>query len=381
MKKPKSSHFLIHKDSQAYSSFPWAVIESDGSIRIVFRQAGQRSVAAAAANVVTHHDPDSWIAELQGRFDGEKFVVSSAAKKVFQSEFGVNDPALTRLKNGDLVLRVSEIQVVPSQDRAKLKGPILSHRVEHGLVSTLTGLAFLRAPGGDWSRASLTRVGAGEIPALCTREPVLELADGSLGISAYYGAPAIPDRAVFIRSFDGGKTWGDLSVISQDDANARSDLMGLNFNETAVADLGQGRMIAMIRCDESFTTSDGVFMPVGGVGNFHTAFSFNSGLSWSRPRPTEIFGQPAHLLPLGEGRVLCTYGYRKKPFGVRAVISHDHGMTWDMKNEIILRDDGLSWDLGYPMTVRLADGAFLTVYYMSDANSVRYIEGTRWELP
>ncbi|RYZ83285.1 MAG: exo-alpha-sialidase [Proteobacteria bacterium] len=282
------------------------------------------------------------------------------------------------MKNGDLLLRVCELQVVPTLDRAKLKGPIVSHRVEHGLVTSVAGLAFLRASSGNWSGGKLSRLGAGEIPALCSREPVIELSDGSLGISAYFGSPATPDRAVFVRSFDGGNTWGDLSVIAQDDAHPRSDLIGLNFNETAIADLGQGRMIAMIRCDESFTTTDGIFMPVGGVGSFHTAYSFNSGLSWSRPKSTEIFGQPAHLLPLSDGRVLCTYGYRKKPYGIRAIISYDRGMTWDMKNEIILRDDGLSWDLGYPMTLQLSDGAFFTVYYMSDKNGIRYIEGTRW---
>ena len=47
------------------------------------------------------------------------------------------------------------------------------------------------------------------------------------------------------------------------------------------------------------------------------------------PRPTPMWGCPPHLLALGDGRLLCTYGYRRAPFGVRACLSHDGGETWE----------------------------------------------------
>ena len=64
-----------------------------------------------------------------------------------------------------------------------------------------------------------------------------------------------------------------------------------------------------------------------------------------------------------DGRIVCVYGYRLPPFGVRARISEDDGRTWG--REWILRDDGGSWDLGYPRVTEHATGKLLTVYYMN----------------
>ena len=49
----------------------------------------------------------------------------------------------------------------------------------------------------------------------------------------------------------------------------------------------------------------------------------SEGRTWSQPIKTAMWGFPAHLLELRDGRILCTYGYRRKPYGVRASISKD----------------------------------------------------------
>ncbi len=51
------------------------------------------------------------------------------------------------------------------------------------------------------------------------------------------------------------------------------------------------------------------------------------------------------------GALLCTYGYRKHPYGQRAMMS---------------RDGGPDSDLGYPSSVELADGSVFTVYYQKE---------------
>ena len=88
--------------------------------------------------------------------------------------------------------------------------------------------------------------------------------------------------------------------------------------------------------------------------------SDDGGRTWSQPLRTEIWGYPPHLLRLRDGRVLCTYGHRRDPLGVQAVISADGGRSWDVPHRAVLRDDGEtrrrgdreSRDLGYPVSVR-----------------------------
>jgi len=89
-------------------------------------------------------------------------------------------------------------------------------------------------------------------------------------------------------------------------------------------------------------------------------------------------GNPASMIRLSNGRIALTYGWREKPFGVRAIVSLDEGITWS--DEMILRDDGKGWDLGYPRTVQRSDGKCVTVYYFNDKFSKeRYIAATIWD--
>lgn len=114
--------------------------------------------------------------------------------------------------------------------------------------------------------------------------------------------------------------------------------------------------------------------------------SEDGGLTWRFLSRVNEWGAPASLLVLRDGRLLCTYGYRVPPYGVRAKISDDGGETWG--REIILRDDGGSPDLGYPRTALLPDGRVIAVYYFNKANDVvdcnggvRHIAATIFEVP
>src|SRR5205823_1574525 len=152
-------------------------------------------------------------------------------------------------------------------------------------------------------------------------------------------------------------------------------------NETSLLHLGNGEMLAMVRGDGSFHTSGEQFMPVGGVGELYSSRSYDGGLSWEPPNRTGIWGQPGSVIALKDGRLLCTYGYRRKPFGVRACLSQDGGRTWLLKEECILREDAPTWDVGYPFSIQLKDGNLLSVYYFVDENGTRFIAGTHWDLP
>jgi len=70
---------------------------------------------------------------------------------------------------------------------------------------------------------------------------------------------------------------------------------------------------------------------------------------WRQPTETPIWSggsSPPDLLLLSDGRILCTYGHRRAPYGVRACLSQDGGGSWDLKNEIVIRDDRLDRDIG-----------------------------------
>lgn len=88
-------------------------------------------------------------------------------------------------------------------------------------------------------------------------------------------------------------------------------------------------------------------------------------------------GNPPALVQLRDGRLALTYGYRARPYGMRARISNDEGRTWS--HEIILRDDGLTGDLGYPRSIVRPDGKILTIYYFNGPRDEdRTIQGTLW---
>ena len=77
--------------------------------------------------------------------------------------------------------------------------------------------------------------------------------------------------------------------------------------------------------------------------------------------------------------------------GVRAVLSHDEGETWDTDNTIVLRDDGgyptelapdsahATSDNGYAISTQLSDGSIFTTYYITPADGVTHSAATRWE--
>jgi hypothetical protein len=99
------------------------------------------------------------------------------------------------------------------------------------------------------------------------------------------------------------------------------------------------------------------------------SYSDDSGVTWAEPWPTALWGFPPHLTLLNDGRVLCSYGYRRPPYGERACLSED-GITWDLSDEVVLRDDAPNDDLGYPASIEVEPGQVLTVYYQVNKRQV-----------
>ncbi len=162
-------------------------------------------------------------------------------------------------------------------------------------------------------------------------------------------------------SADDGLTWRWLTDIPQ----RAGDPLGC-YHEPHAVQAPDGRIVVHIRHHGSRDT-----------GHILQSESSDGGRSFSVPRDTGLVGLPAHLLRLRDGRLLTTYGYRILPSGNRASLSEDGGRTWGAP--MILDEKPVARDLGYPSTVELADGSFLTVWYERlPEDAMASIQAARW---
>jgi hypothetical protein len=172
---------------------------------------------------------------------------------------------------------------------------------------------------------------------------IFSQADGTILLSGYGGMlpmkEGIEDVSFLLRSHDGGKTWGDLSVIAR------------RFNELCLIQLRDGGLLAVMRAQDG--------------GSLSSAVSRDGGYHWSEPvRISRNNEHPPDLLRLRSGQIVLTYGQRNKPYGVEAIISADEGKTWNRHERVVLAWDGDHQDLGYPVTVQRRAGGLATIYYI-----------------
>ena len=164
-------------------------------------------------------------------------------------------------------------------------------------------------------------------------------------------------------SKDDGLTWQWLADIP----TRKGDDAAHSYHELHAVEAADGTIIAQIRNHNE-----------ANKGGTLQSESKDGGKTWSEPHPI-TFGLPSHLLRLRDGRLLMTYGHRRPPFGNQARLSTDHGQTWS--EPMILSGDGKGGDLGYPSTVELADGTFLTVWYESMAQpKLAVLRQAKWKL-
>jgi len=179
-----------------------------------------------------------------------------------------------------------------------------------------------------------------------------------------WGIDAVP---VVYASWNGGASWGFLAEIEL------TPMRPMGVTPYPVL-LDNGEILVAVRRQyNGYNAFTQVYRSVDGGG------------TWTFLSRASDWGAPANLVQLPDTRLVCVYGYRQHPWGIRARVSEDRGATWG--RELVLRDDGGSWDLGYPRTLVLPTGTLLTVYYFNCKNDsvqqdggVRHIAATRWRI-
>lgn len=340
---PDARHAVLHRDPHAYCSHPSIVALPDGGWTLAFMESMRR-------DRVLHSPSDPRFVNLLARSRDEGASWTTPVPVPDFGWEGVECPSLTPLRSGDLLLAQWKWRWSVSPGAASVP-PAYFQAPGFPWIRGDDGMHVHRSTDGGATWRSGPRIDTAPHPGAYTTRAAAELDDGRLLLPV----TDIPHwrRIYLLESADGGATWSAGAVIADEPHR--------QYSEPAILRLG-GRLLVMIR--EVVT------------GLLHQCASEDGGRTWSAPEPTPMWGCPPHLLDLGDGRVLCTYGHRRPPHSIRCCTSEDEGRSWDPAAERTIRGDLPNDDLGYPSAVTTRDGAVFTVYYCEDAEGVAGIEAT-----
>jgi len=358
----KIKDIIIYKDSTFFSSFPSVVKRPDGEILVAFRRAPDRKIFRE--KYTNHVDPNSYLMMVYSS-DAENWIKDP--ELIYAHPFGGSqDPCLLQLRDGTLFCMSYGWAVVRPDGIPNLRKPYS----EAGGAIFLGGY-FLRSTDGGkkWQGPNYPPHIAPDIRfnALGKRLPAANrgaLYEGKSGRIFWVVAAMDSDSprktsTHLLTSDDKGQTWQYSCLVAIDEE--------ASFNETSVYETPNGDIVAFLR---TANMDDQACI----------VRSTDGGKTFQKWQTMGFQGHPLHALRLSDNRVLLTYGYRHKPFGIRARILNPVCTDFATAPEIVLRDDGDNGDIGYTWAVQLDDNRVLVVYYFNQKNSTRYIAGTILEI-
>ncbi len=367
---PSAKNGIIFKEEGIYACFPSLVTLSDGGFGVIFdgRTVHSHVVKGKGGRGYTFRSDD----------EGETWVETDRPL-VDRQRFNQSGEAVTASAEGWLTVPESELAVLEAQGKILYKS---AKTDQAGCIHYLGGAKSMtsRDGGATWESQPIPLPeGCRGIMSYLASASELVTSEG-VRLVAVFGTrqPSPKDRLAMwepylLRSEDDGKSWTCLPMWKDGVADS-----ALSLGEVAIAEAADGSLIAMSRNA----------LPGGEPGEaafLYQSRSTDGGQSWSEPEKTPMWGFPACVIRLKDGRMLCVYGYRRPPMGIRAVISNDNGKTWDMENALVLRADatGYPGDTGYPSARQLEDGSILVVYYITTQTHPRdtHIATTRFTIP
>lgn len=351
----KIKDLIIYNDAAFYCAFPSVIKKPDGELIVAFRRAPNRLIFGEKGN--NHVDQNSYLVMVRSK-DGENW--SASPELLYAHPFGGSqDPCLLQLKDGTILCASYGWTQVRADGIPNLKKPY----VENSGYIFLGGYLTRSTDGGkSWSDAIYPSHTAAEIhynaygqklPAY-NRGAMYEAKDGRVLWIVASSDSVKKTSNYLLTSTDKGLTWQYKSEVAKDPA--------ISFNEASVYETPGGDIIGFLRT-ANFNDNAVIARSKDGGKTF----------KWES---MGFQGHPLNALRLPDNRVLLTYGYRHKPWGIRARILNAECTDFKTAPEIILREDGGNGDIGYTWPVLLDNKRVLIVYYFNQENGIRYIAGT-----
>lgn len=359
----KVRDFVIYQDATFYATFPSVVRRPDGELLVAFRRAPSR--LALGEKSQGHVDPNSYLMLVRSRDGGESW--SRTPELIYAHPFGGSqDPCMVQLHDGTLLCASYGWAFLQPEAIAKLKEPYLQNRP--GVIFLGGYLVRSRDGARTWEgpifppriAPELNHGPYGEIVPAYNRGALYEGKSGRVYwvVAATDSVNPRKNSTHLIVSDDQGATWRYSAPVAVDEK--------ITFNETSVYETPKGDIVAFLRTS-NFDDQACIARSSDGGKTFQ----------W---RGMGFQGHPLQALRLPDARVLLVYGYRHKPFGIRARILDAECTNFASAREIVLRDDGGTTDIGYPWAASIDDRRVLVVYYFNLRNGPRHIAGTVLEL-
>jgi hypothetical protein len=335
------NHKKIYSPRREYCAWPSIMRLADGSLAVHFCSTEEHLGPTGKALCLRSRDGVNWEPPVTVR----------------DSPLDDRDCGLTGLRDGRLLAHVYSnfwtLNAYHGLPYQAYRADVLNRWIAHVETPAYRGA---KAEQGGWCCVSQD---GGRTWALEGRGPDsvhggVELADGGVLVASY--RDAAPGTC---NIWEGsGKTLQWKRICRYEPPR----VSGLGFGEPHLAQLPSGRVIMMLRaCASPYDDTDG-------RNGMWVTYSDDAGRTWAEAKETPLWGCPPHLLLLSDGRLLCSYGHRRRPFGQRACVSRD-GLNWRVEDEAVLRADANLGDLGYPASAEIAPGKILTVYYQPEAEN------------
>ncbi|GAA5219993.1 sialidase family protein [Membranihabitans marinus] len=357
----KIEDIIIYEDDDFFSAFPSVVKKQDGEILVAFRRAPNRAIFGEGKNY--HVDPNSYLVYVRSRDNGLSWT--SEPELLYAHPYGGSqDPCMLLLKDGSMLCTSYGWAAVRDDGLPNLKQPV-SQNIKGAIA--LGGYYLRSFDGGEtWKGPYYPPSIPSEVRYTAKGDPFPSLNRGALTegkdgrlfwvVATSYDKDNIARKMTsLLISEDKGMTWELASTVAVDDK--------IDFNETSIYETPKGDLVAFLRT-ANFD------------GQACIARSVDGGKSFQPWQPMGFKGYPLQALRLPDNRVLLVYGYRSKPYGIRARILNAECDDFATSKEFVIRDDGGSTDLGYPWAVMLDDNRVLVTYYYNIDNGTRHIAGS-----